>query len=100
MEGSLYVESIWGRFFRSICSFVVNSVWYKLHMAGLVGAEQMQKITYAERRSGEDRRKSKRRGLKRFLTSFWRVSTYRRNWQRRTPYYRKETYTLYLSDRV
>lgn len=60
----------------------------------------MQKVTYAERRSGGDRRKSKRRDFKRFLLSFWKISTYRRHRQRRSLYLRTETYTLYHSDRI
>ncbi len=60
----------------------------------------MHKVTFAERRSGQDRRLHYRRSLLRWLKRFWHPSTYRRCRIRRAPYIRGETYTLYLSDRI
>ena len=60
----------------------------------------MKKITFAERRSGTDRRKQHRRGIKRYLQEFWKISTYRRYKTRRAPYVRMQTYTVYMPDRI
>lgn len=60
----------------------------------------MHKVTFAERRSGEDRRKQHRRGFLRWLKTCWRPSTYRRRRIRRAPYIRGETYSQYLPDRI
>ncbi|MFB0933489.1 MAG: hypothetical protein QMB60_04985, partial [Pseudomonadales bacterium] len=57
-------------------------------------------VSFAERRKGVDRRQTPRRGLKRRLLQVWRLSTYRRRWIRRAPYIRRETYTVYLPERV
>lgn len=60
----------------------------------------MHKTTYAERRSGEDRRRNRRRSFVRAMISQLKPSTDRRRRQRRTLYIRRDTYTIYLPDRV
>lgn len=60
----------------------------------------MHKVTFTERRSGEDRRKRSRRGLLRWLRTFWKPSAYRRRRTRRSLYIRGETYSQYLPDRI
>ncbi len=60
----------------------------------------MHKVTFAERRSGKDRRQRRRRSLKRTLKEFWKPSTWRRRRIRRAPWIRRDTYTVYLPDRI
>lgn len=60
----------------------------------------MHKVTFTERRSGKDRRLEYRRSVPRWFKNCWKLSTYRRNRIRRTPYIRGEYYSLYVPDRL
>lgn len=58
----------------------------------------MRKVTYAERRSGIDRRQQKRRSVGRFIREIFKLSNYRRWRTRRASYIRHQTYAVYEAD--
>ncbi|MEJ6591441.1 MAG: hypothetical protein QNL99_05650 [SAR86 cluster bacterium] len=60
----------------------------------------MHKMTFAERRSGVERRQKRRRSFGRVLQDLFRATPSRRAKNRRAPYFRGETYTVYLTDRL
>ncbi len=60
----------------------------------------MHKMTFAERRSGIERRQKRRRSIGRACQDLFRGMPSRRTKNRRAPYLRGETYTVYLTDRL
>ncbi len=74
---------------------------YKLDgPASKCGIAAMHKVTFTERRSGEDRRKNSRRSFWRWFRTCLKPATYRRRRIRRMPYIRGETYSQYEPDRL
>ena len=60
----------------------------------------MHKMTFAERRSGIERRQKRRRSIGRVFQDLFRRRPCRRAKNRRAPYLRGKTYTVYLTDRL
>lgn len=60
----------------------------------------MHKLTFSERRSGSDRRQGRRRSLKREALDLCNFTARRRRHERRSIYIRRETYTVYVADRL